>query len=99
MAPWHSLDPVDTYVALASGPERLTSGQARQRLAEVGPDVIQRVRGAGPLRILWHRGFILANDGCPFLPHRPRQRQDPGGTGEQSHQAEAKGSPGTLRGT
>ncbi len=79
MAPWHSLDPVDTDVALASGPEGLMSGQARQRLAEIGPNVIQRVCGDGPLRILWHRGSILANDGCPFPPYRPGQRQDLGG--------------------
>jgi magnesium-transporting ATPase (P-type) len=55
MAPWHSLDLADTYAALASGPDGLTSEQARERLAEYGPNVIQRVRGEGPLRILWRQ--------------------------------------------
>ena len=55
MAPWHSLDLADAYAALASGPEGLTSEQARERLAEHGPNVIQRVRGDGPLRILWRQ--------------------------------------------
>ena len=55
MAAWHSLDSADTYAALTSGPEGLTSGQARQRLAEHGPNVLQRVRGDGPLRILWRQ--------------------------------------------
>ncbi len=55
MAPWHSLDLADTYAELASSPEGLTSEQARERLAEHGPNVIQRVRGDGPLRILWRQ--------------------------------------------
>jgi len=55
MAAWHSLNSADTYAALTSGPEGLTSEQARERLAETGPNVIQRVRGDGPLRILWRQ--------------------------------------------
>ncbi|HSQ08412.1 MAG TPA: HAD-IC family P-type ATPase [Chromatiaceae bacterium] len=55
MAPWHSLDLANTYAALASGSDGLTSEQARERLAEHGPNVIQRVRGEGPLRILWRQ--------------------------------------------
>lgn len=54
MAPWHSLDLADTYATLASGPEDLTSELARERLAEHGPNA-QRVRGEGPLRILWRQ--------------------------------------------
>ncbi len=55
MAAWHSLDSADTYAALTSGPEGLSSEQARQRLAEHGPNVIQRVRGDSPLTILWRQ--------------------------------------------
>lgn len=55
MTRWHALEVVETYSELASGPEGLSSAQARQRLREHGPNVIERVGGEGPLRILWRQ--------------------------------------------
>ncbi len=52
---WHSLDLADTYAQIESGPAGLTSAQAQQRLQKYGPNVLDRVGGDGPLRILWRQ--------------------------------------------
>jgi magnesium-transporting ATPase (P-type) len=55
MVPWHSLDLPSALGALASRPEGLTSDEARERLGQYGPNVLERARGDGPLRILWRQ--------------------------------------------
>lgn len=55
MVTWHSLDLPETYRTLDTGPEGLGSEQARHRLVEHGPNVIERVKAEGPLRILWRQ--------------------------------------------
>jgi Ca2+-transporting ATPase len=55
MASWHSLDLTAAFKELGSSPAGLTSIEVRQRLLEHGPNVIERIRGEGPLRILWRQ--------------------------------------------
>ncbi|MGE5153892.1 MAG: cation-translocating P-type ATPase [Bdellovibrio bacteriovorus] len=55
MAPWHALDLPAAFAELDSRPEGLTSQEARQRLDHYGPNVLERVRADGPLRILWRQ--------------------------------------------
>jgi Ca2+-transporting ATPase len=55
MVTWHSLDLAETYRTLSSGPAGLTSPEAERRLREHGPNIIERVGGDGPLRILWRQ--------------------------------------------
>ena len=55
MASWHSLDMAAAFEELASSPSGLTSAEVRQRLLEHGPNVIERIRAEGPLRILWRQ--------------------------------------------
>jgi Ca2+-transporting ATPase len=55
MVTWHSLDLAETYGTLASGPAGLTSPKAKRRLREHGPNIIERVRGDEPMRILWRQ--------------------------------------------
>ena len=54
MADWHSLISA-SLCALTSGPAGLTSAEAQQRLRRHGPNVLERVRGDSPLRILWRQ--------------------------------------------
>jgi len=53
--PWHALEPAAAFAALAGGPAGLTSAEARRRLHEHGPNVLQRISADGPLRILWRQ--------------------------------------------
>jgi len=55
MTDWHSLDIPDTYAQLDTGPQGLTDEEARRRLAEHGPNLLERVAADGPLRILWRQ--------------------------------------------
>jgi Ca2+-transporting ATPase len=54
-AGWHALELEAAYAALETGPAGLGTGQAEQRLRQHGPNVLERVGGDGPLRILWRQ--------------------------------------------
>jgi len=53
--PWHGLGVADTFAALDSGPAGLASAEAQERLRRHGPNVLERVGGDNPLRILWRQ--------------------------------------------
>jgi magnesium-transporting ATPase (P-type) len=53
--PWHALPPEAVLSRLESAPKGLTGEQARERLARFGPNVIQRQKGEGPLKLLWRQ--------------------------------------------
>jgi magnesium-transporting ATPase (P-type) len=55
MSDWHSLDLAETHARLDSSPAGLTSEDAQRRLRDHGPNVLERIRGDGPLRILWRQ--------------------------------------------
>jgi Ca2+-transporting ATPase len=52
---WHALQADDVLKRLDSSPEGLTEEEARQRLARHGPNVLQRIAGEGPLKLLWRQ--------------------------------------------
>ena len=53
--PWHGLGVADTFAALDSVPAGLASAEAHERLRRHGPNVLERVGGDSPLRILWRQ--------------------------------------------
>ncbi|QSQ22915.1 HAD-IC family P-type ATPase [Pyxidicoccus parkwayensis] len=53
--PWHALPPDAVLSRVESGQHGLTDEQARERLARYGPNVIQREKGEGPLKLLWRQ--------------------------------------------
>lgn len=53
--PWHALPPERVFEQLESGAEGLTDEQARERLMRHGPNVLERQKGEGPLRLLWRQ--------------------------------------------
>ncbi len=53
--PWHTLDEDAVLGELISSPEGLSSSEAQARLAEYGPNVLARVSGDTPLKILWRQ--------------------------------------------
>src|SRR5512139_660074 len=53
--PWHGLGVADTFAALESGPAGLASAEAQERLRRHGFNVLERVGGDNPLRILWRQ--------------------------------------------
>jgi Ca2+-transporting ATPase len=55
MTAWHALDTAGAFAELRSGPAGLASTEARERLSAHGPNVLERLGGEGPLRILWRQ--------------------------------------------
>lgn len=53
--PWHALPPERVFEQLGSGAGGLTDEQARERLSRHGPNVLQRQKGEGPLKLLWRQ--------------------------------------------
>ena len=53
--PWHALPPEQVFEQLESGTKGLTDEQARERLLRHGPNVLERHKGEGPLRLLWRQ--------------------------------------------
>lgn len=50
--PWHALEVLDAVAAMrSSASEGLTSGEARERLARVGPNALPQARGRGLLAV------------------------------------------------
>ncbi len=49
-----TIDAAAVYARLTTRPSGLTSSEAAARLAEVGPNVLQRDRRPGFIRLLWH---------------------------------------------
>ncbi|QIN81347.1 HAD-IC family P-type ATPase [Rubrobacter tropicus] len=54
-SPWHAVRIEEVLRKLGSSEEGLGVAEAEGRLAEVGPNVLQRARGDGPLKILWRQ--------------------------------------------
>jgi magnesium-transporting ATPase (P-type) len=52
---WHAIDASEAFSRLDSGMEGLTAAAARERLAEHGPNTIQRARREGPLALVWRQ--------------------------------------------
>ena len=55
VAQWHALGPEEAIRELRTSPTGLTDEEARSRLEVVGPNLIQQVRGASALEILWRQ--------------------------------------------
>ncbi|ATB50539.1 cation-translocating P-type ATPase [Corallococcus macrosporus] len=53
--PWHALPPDQVLTTLGSTAEGLTDEEAEARLARHGPNVLERARGDGPLKLLWRQ--------------------------------------------
>ncbi|PTL85278.1 HAD-IC family P-type ATPase [Vitiosangium sp. GDMCC 1.1324] len=53
--PWHALPPEAALEVIQGRPEGLSDSEARARLARHGPNVLQRVSGEGPLKLLWRQ--------------------------------------------
>ncbi|MFW5739029.1 MAG: cation-translocating P-type ATPase, partial [Myxococcota bacterium] len=53
--PWHALPQDELFEQTRSSPEGLSTSEAAKRLEEHGPNVLRRVSGDGPLRILWRQ--------------------------------------------
>ncbi|MCA3006222.1 MAG: HAD-IC family P-type ATPase [Phycisphaerales bacterium] len=52
---WHSMSCEDVFAKLQSAPGGLTTAQARERLAQYGPNVLPKAKGDGPLELLWRQ--------------------------------------------
>lgn len=52
---WHAIEAETVLGALQTSPDGLDSREAARRLAESGPNTLDRVRGDGPLTILWRQ--------------------------------------------
>jgi Ca2+-transporting ATPase len=52
---WYALPAEEALERLSSSAEGLTEEEARQRLARHGPNVLQRIAGEGPLKLLWRQ--------------------------------------------
>ncbi len=52
---WHALPVEEAAADVGSGPDGLSAGEAGQRLASVGPNVLERRSAEGPLTILWRQ--------------------------------------------
>ncbi|SET99416.1 Ca2+-transporting ATPase [Myxococcus fulvus] len=53
--PWHALSTERAFERLESGPSGLADEQARERLSRHGPNVLERQKGEGPLKLLWRQ--------------------------------------------
>ncbi|QSQ12894.1 cation-translocating P-type ATPase [Myxococcus landrumensis] len=53
--PWHALPPERVFEQLGSEAGGLTDEQARERLSRHGPNVLQRQKGEGALKLLWRQ--------------------------------------------
>jgi Ca2+-transporting ATPase len=53
--PWHALPPEAVLDTVGSSPDGLSESEARARLERHGPNVLQRVSGEGPLKLLWRQ--------------------------------------------
>ncbi|MFW5741548.1 MAG: HAD-IC family P-type ATPase, partial [Myxococcota bacterium] len=54
-ARWHAMDEASVLAQLGVSEEGLSGDEAAKRLQEHGPNVIERVAGDGPLKILWRQ--------------------------------------------
>ncbi|WP_342376455.1 HAD-IC family P-type ATPase [Myxococcus stipitatus] len=55
VVPWHALSPERVFEQLDSEAGGLTDEQARERLSRHGPNVLQRQKGEGALKLLWRQ--------------------------------------------
>ena len=53
--PWHALAAEQVLTAVHTGAEGLRTDEARRRLAEHGPNVLQRAAREGPLTLIWRQ--------------------------------------------
>ncbi|QRN93439.1 HAD-IC family P-type ATPase [Archangium violaceum] len=53
--PWHALPPDAVLKAIQGTPDGLSEHEARARLERHGPNVLQRVSGESPLKLLWRQ--------------------------------------------
>ncbi len=51
--PWHSLPSDDVLLALSASPEGLTSDDAKMRLTQYGPNVLDKKGGVSVLELIW----------------------------------------------